>query len=331
MDAQRATCRGSLALGLLLAVACSSDPVAIPVDRSAEKTEESAQSESGPARILTPPLGPKPSVEAEPELLESIRTFLPNGGRRVSCGPYSLWTDVRDPSLLVALDVLASRLDTEYQARLGLTPQGPSRETIVLFANLRDFQRWESADDGSRRGYAGHSSASEGVAVLHADRPPEDVLATTIHELAHLVHRRALGSPLPRWLSEGLADALADSASGEGFLPLDSVVGDEGGARRLQSALRAGHAVPSLAELVAKGPASFDRVSPNSEVRTSYDYELSAFFVRFLLVQPDLVECFKGFLAELAAGGRWSEDSLWLHLDQHPEELDERFRRWLLE
>lgn len=322
--------RFGLLATVLLLWACGGGPVAIPVDQGSDdatvSSSDSESSRSEEVRILSPPLGPKPSVAADAKLVSSIRAFLQSGGREVPCGPYRLWTDVDDPFLLVELDHLASLLDAEYETRLGIGPQGPIRETVILFARLRDYQRWETSHAGSRRGYAGHAAASEGIAVLHADRPRDEVLATTLHEMTHLVNRRALGGPLPRWLSEGLADTLGDSASANGFLPLAGAVGIEGELGRVQSALTAGFALPTIAELVGRKASSFDR--PGEDGR-SYDYELSALLLRFLLADEDTAHRFQGFLQDLAAGGRWSPELLWRHLEVGPGELDRRFRVWL--
>ena len=315
-----------LLLVTLGSAGCADEPVAIPIDQGVEAEETRAV--EGPARILSPRLGPKPSIAADPDLLNGMQAFLEDGGRRVPCGPYTLWTDVDDSTFLVYLDSLASRLDAEYEARLGIAPAGPARETLILFTSLRDFQRWEASDDDARRGYAGHASASEGFAVLHADRPLDDVLATTVHEMTHLVNRRALGGPLPRWLSEGLADALGDSASNGEFLPLQGALGMEGETRRVQSALRAGQPLPTAAELVAKTASTFDRASTGASA--SYDYELSALLVRYLVTNDDLAPRFRVFLAELADGGRWSPDSLWQSLETPPGALDQDFRAWIL-
>lgn len=100
-------------------------------------------------RILTPPLGPRPSVSADPVQVAEIRSFLRAGGRRADCGPWQLWTDVGDSAILAALDSLAARLDEEYAARLGVAPAIP--EVPVSSGFWRPLERRRSlASPGER-------------------------------------------------------------------------------------------------------------------------------------------------------------------------------------
>lgn len=89
--------------------------------------------------------------------------------------------------------------------------------------------------------------------------------------------------------------------------------------------------MPSAAELVATTASEFDRVPAGSEVSTSYDYELSALLVRFLLTDDHLTARFHAFLAKLSHGGRWSPDLLWQVLETPPETLDQELKAWILE
>lgn len=71
---------------------------------------------------------------------------------------------------------------------------------------------------------------------------PQSFARTLAHELTHVVHRRALGGDLPRWLSEGLADAIGDTATGAGIGTLEGLEGSEGIADRLLLGVDAGRA-----------------------------------------------------------------------------------------
>ena len=76
----------------------------------------------------------------------------------------------------------------------------------------------------------------------------DDFAVTLVHELTHLVSWRAVGGPLPRWLSEGLADGLGESATSQGIEPLNGIVGLEAEVQRLASG---GGSLPSSLELAS--------------------------------------------------------------------------------
>ncbi len=158
-----------------------------------------------------------------------------------------------------------------------------------------------------------------------------------VHELTHLMNRRALGPALPAWLEEGLADDLAHSEidpqgklepSRLGGLSLRRWDGWEWrGARAsaisLRRALDAGRMRP-LAELLALDWREF--VAADGE-RTSYPQ--AAFWVRFLLSDPNLAPAFRGYLREVAAGGSAAPEALRARLGADWATLDERFARWI--
>lgn len=257
------------------------------------------------------------------ELLAAARGLLAGGGRLETCGPYPLYTDSQNARLIATCGRLAERLDEVYESRYGLRPRGEPASAIVLFGNAesyRDFAR----EGGVPLGYAGYALAARGLAVFHAAdaAPIEGFLTTLVHELTHLVNRRALGVNLPPWLAEGLADGIGDSATPDGFEPIDGISGLEPLARRLRDARDAERA-GDLARLVTLGRGEFDRGV------VSYDYEQSALLVRFLLSEPQLASGFRKFLADFAAGAVYDPERLAADLGSDWGDLDRRFIQWL--
>lgn len=288
-----------------------------------------------------PDAGPSPLVEAPPatreerwrglapeppdaELLESARELLGGDGQRDGCGPYALYTDVADPRFVEACTLLASGLDEVYQARYGVRPRGAPAEAIVLFSEIGDYRAF-SKQQQIALGYAGYALGARGLAVFYAGGQGLDgFLPTLTHELTHLLNRRALGTNLPRWLSEGLADGIGDSTTAAGFRPPEKAVGNGLQATRLRTALASGRA-GSVQRLVALERSEFDRLP------ASYDYEQSALLVRFLLVDPELAAGFRSFLGEIARGGIYDPEALRGALGVSWEELDRRFKEWVQE
>ncbi len=197
---------------------------------------------------------------------------------------------------------------------------GEPAGAVLLFARRRDFRRWAAETAGLAAGYAGFSRSARGLVALPAD--PELLASTLAHELTHLVNRRALGSEIPPWLSEGLADAIGDAAGAGGLGELSGIRGAEGPARRLAAAY-ASDRPPRLARLAARRRGEFDRALP------SFDYEQSALAVRMLLLEEDLAPGFRRFLTTLAAGETYEPALLPRVLGVGWTELDRRLERWL--
>ena len=264
----------------------------------------------------------KPPNPPDEKWLDLAREVMGTATRTEKCGPYLLLTDVVDRRLLTACAVLARRLDALYEERYGLDPTGDPEEAIFLFARSRSFRAFAEHDGRLPVGYAGYSNAARGFMALYVGDQPEGVVFTTLaHELTHLVNRRALGPNLPPWLSEGLADGLGDTATGEGYLPLEGVRGSEPQARRLLSALE-NEQMGGIGRLVRLDRSGFDRDVP------SFDYEQSALFVRYLLSDEELAPRFRQFLRQLTQES-YEAESFLQDLRRDEATLDAGFRVWI--
>jgi len=251
--------------------------------------------------------------------LASLAMGRPQEGR---CGPYALTTDSSDSRLLFACEKIGATLDAVYSERFGVTPIGTPAEGIVLFGELATYRHYVEEDGRLAAGYAGFASDIDGLVVLHAGSGRKSAITTLAHELTHLVHRRALGTNLPPWLAEGLADAIGYSATEEGIGPLRGVVGIEALAERLRGALDRGWARP-LEELVGLPRSGFDHGA------RSFDYEQSALLVRYLLLDRELAPRFKGYLQAIARGERYGPERLRAALGLSWNDLERGFSGWL--
>lgn len=243
--------------------------------------------------------------------------------REGRCGPYRLATDLPGDAFLQICARVATPLDTTFHQRFGLIPRGQPEEGVLLFSDRKEFQTF-ARQDGLRSGYAGYANGAEGFLALPVGGLSPDEFAQTLgHELTHLLLRRAMGPGLPPWLAEGLADALGDTATPSGIRPLMGLEGAEAQARRLQQAYRQGRP-GGLERLALLRRADFDR-GPRS-----YDYEQSALFVRFLLLDPTLGPRFRAHLQAIAGQSIRDPQQLPKDLEQTWEELDQGFQQWLL-
>ncbi len=288
------------------------------------------------AEVLPPhPLPGRPPL---PELLASAVERLSGPRRELRFGPYGATTDVEDPELLALLDRLARDVDAAYRARYGVVPVGEARERIVLYRSGEDYRRLAREDARiAAIDSAGHTVS--GLVLLYAgERPASEVGATLVHELVHLLNRRALGPALPPWLDEGLAEDLAQSKSSAARgLELGSLGGEaydrgdhvelRGGlaaALVLQRAIAKGEA-PRVEELLESPWNEF--VAAGREQR----YDAACFFVRYLLDGEGgaLRAGFRDYLAAIAAGGPADGEALRRRLDRPWPLLDLGWHVWL--
>ncbi len=283
---------------------------------------------------------PLPASPADPKRLEDARRLLGGGGSEDRCGPYRLLTDVEDPVFLTVCERLAPELESLYTERYGVQPVSEPQEAIIFFRKMEDYLVFRSREDGIVGPTDGHASASGGYVALYAGlRFPDEVRATLIHELAHIINRRALGPALPPWLDEGIADDLSESRTGpDGRLELGSIGGRRliqgslvihrggiAGALRLHRAYQQREA-PALELLLSLGPDGFQRAGQ----RPLY-YSQSSALVRFLLSgrEPHLAAGFRSYLAAIAAGGPATGAVLLRHLGIGWPALEEAFVVWV--
>lgn len=298
-----------------------------------------------------PPLGseplpprPLPASPAEPGRLAAAQRLLGDHAAAGRLGPYALLTDIADRELLGYFDRVASEVEPAYRRRYGLEPIGEPAETVVLFRHQAGYRVFQAREVRLRHLPAGGHAGYGLVALFTGERRREDTAGTLVHELVHLLNRRALGPALPPWLDEGLADDMADGAiAADGALdparhggaverhrvrPGEILIGYHGAVatlRRLAQAERAGE-LPSLARVTALDWQEFV-VSPEREL----NYAVSGHWVRYLLDQPnsELGAGFRGFLAAVAAGGPAAGEALRARLGRDWETLQAGFAGWV--
>jgi hypothetical protein len=282
------------------------------------------------------PLLPRPPDEQQ---LAAARKLLGERERTTRLGPYTTYSDCRDKTLLAHLDRLAAQVETAYRQRYGLQPLGEPRAAIVLYGSELPYRLLQQQSEQiAGLNASGHNQG--GLALLYVgDRSRLEVAGTLIHELVHLLNRRALGPALPPWLDEGLADDLAASRVGpDGTLRPQQLSGDRhhtekrlwidgalAALHQLHQAKQAGRLL-SLAEL---GQLEWERFVEGERIRLHYS--LSAFWVRYLVQGEEgrYSDAFRHFLTAVAAGKPASVEQLGVHLGADPSSLEPGFLTWL--
>lgn len=282
------------------------------------------------------PVGPLPARPADPVRRARAAELLGAAARESTLGPYFFLGDFDPPERWAAI---AAALDAKYAERSGLAPLGAPAETVVAISDperYRALQRLEPQLAGIDAG--GHAIAGLAVVRVELDRP-DLTEARLVHELTHLVNRRAIGPALPPWLEEGLAEDLAQT-------PWDPAVGSfragdlRGAVRRQGLRVEIAGALAGLdllVETLTRGemPALGELVAMDWDgfvgERGAEHYAQALAWIRFLLGdgEPGLAAGFRSYLGSVARGGEVGAPELERALGTTLAALDEPFRVWL--
>ena len=278
-----------------------------------------------------PPLGsdpapprPLPARRADAARLDSALGAFSRGYEKRLLGTYVLYTDVEDTMLLEHLGRLASRLEESYERRYGLAPIGRPAESLLLFGSELEYRDSQSTMGRIRHleseGYTGFGLA----ATYLGERHLSEVVTTLLHELIHLLNRRALGPALPPWLDEGMSDDLAFSIVDESGRLLPGTISG----LRIETAggfeLRGG-----LASLKISAEDTERQILPAlldlswSEFAIAgpigLNYARAAFLVRCLLADrcgSGSAAAFRDYLSGISDGGAADPEALRSELDR---------------
>ena len=305
------------------------------------------------------------------ERLADARTSMRGLGRAARIGPWTALTDAPAKDL-EPLARVATHLAEGFTERYGLKVEPPGEQAIALFTHLKDYRAFLESGGypnamQTRVGAVDVSARShvEGGIVASSLRDgPKLARIHLVHELTHLLQRRALPGPLPRWLSEGMAEDLAWCRVDEtGRLQLGSIQGlffmkggvqidvdSQGPSAALDDYVYSLHASgegPSVRVLLETDDAHLGPVQGGFLRGVSRQAATaSALLVRFLLDgERDLAapypssgeaKCgpradrFRGFLASVSAGGPSGADAFYAAMRTDAHSLQRIFDAWVL-
>ena len=289
------------------------------------------------------PTHPVAARTPEPERLARGRGLLGLAsdppGKSARLGPYLLLTDLAAPERIAFLDRIAGQVEAAYRDRYGRTPIGTPAEAVLLFEREGTYRAYQDAEGTLAGAEASGHSGYGLVAIWDGGRPTREIAETLVHEIVHLLNRRAIGPQLPPWLDEGMADDLAHSRIGDdGTLDPGTLGGSafraggriqyfgaKAALRQLVEAQGEGQA-PSLPALLAMPWETF--VGTGADLH----YAQASFFVRYLLAgeNGELAPGFRAYLSGVAEGGEPSAEALEKALGRSWPELEAGFRAWVV-
>lgn len=295
------------------------------------------------------PVRPVTSLTPDPERLDLALRLLGTDRSSGRLGPYLLYTDVTDPYLLQRLSAVAAQIEPIYQHRYGVELVGEPGEAIVVFARRDAYRVFQTAwSDLAGLPAAGHAGAGM-LSFFIEGRQFNELVSTLVHELVHLLNRRALGPALPPWLEEGLAEDLTwaeidptgrlrpGTWGGDrvhtverrerraGVIIGDTVTGGLAVYRtlpRFVDTLENGGA-PRLDALFDLGWEDFVRT------RRQVHYLQAGLFVRFLLEDREMNPRFRTFLQATAEGRPLTAERFRGTFGMSWEEMETRFVAWV--
>lgn len=235
-------------------------------------------------RPVLPLASTRPSDEIGAWAVQSFSS----GSEPGSLPPYVVAAEEPIDRLVTECGDAIAGSDAEFGQLYGVEPPGEAREVVFLYSKEADYERFISFAENAV-GTAG--SAGVGYAATFTEgRSVREVCSTLLHEIAHLLTRRAVGPALPAWLSEGLAVDFALRAR-DAEPPFKAL---EERTRR-----RGRHSFEVLTEL------DYEEFYPTED--GSLHYAFSGLWVLYLSTDPSLRSGFGEFLRYLADGGPWAE------------------------
>ena len=293
--------------------------------RPAEDTGRTASTEGGRELTLI-----------DSDRLERARRLLSPEQTEIPLGPGLLVTDTATPALWSELERISLQVPELYAMHYQLSLDLESGAATVLFANEATYRAYEAEVGISSGELAGHASPGL-VTLFSGDRSRQEIADTFTHELVHLLTLRSLGSAVPPWLDEGLAESMTfASRTRRGSLalgPLDP--------RRLRAASPAALRGPLALIGRLAGEASGDDL-PTLEELTELQrqafmggdgsdvlYALSALWVHYLgTVDPKTGPGFRSYL-QILTDPTSQPAGLFEVVSANPADLERDFRGWL--
>lgn len=298
-------------------------------------------------RDLTPPLGEAPEPPgplrarpADEERLRLVREAMGTAERRLEIAGYEVWTDVQGrDQMFDALRRQLRQAEASYETLYGRRPVGVPAESLALLVGVEDYLAVQEQVRGLEgvRGSLGHTVGGLAVVAV-GGRSRDEVVSTALHEVGHLLNRRALGPSLPAWLSEGLAEHFSSLGPGllqherperaprfrrvEGMAVFYS--GPRASLRLLAERARTSR-LPDLRDLLEMDSDRFVR-GAEAPLR----YAAASFFIDFLLRDEALGRRFRAFLESVASGGGVDAAALGEWLERDWALLDLQFNQWLV-
>ncbi len=271
---------------------------------------------SGLASAQSPQPAP---TAADPARILKARNAMRPLGREARLGPWRLLTDAAMGEL-TGMDAVAERLASTYTPRYGLAAAPAPGQVVVIYSSDDRYRRFVESDGAPSFAARGHAGA--GLAVFALDITPVRSRARLVHELTHLLSSAAVGTPLPPWLDEGLAEDLAwCRVDAEGRLQPDTFDSREIPDAWIQSA-RAGKSLP-LAALLAPDTRFFANPGTRRDATAT-----SAMLVRWCLGDAVRAAAFRAFLKSVAKGGAGDAAALAAALGTGAPEMQKDFLAW---
>jgi hypothetical protein len=268
----------------------------------------------------------------------------------VEFGSFRLLTDVDDERLLDRLRGIALTLADLYWGRFSLEPGAAPHGDIVLFRDEADYRTFEGVDsEVASLAVAGHSIGSLAVTFV-SQRSADETAVIWVHELTHLLNRKALGAVLPPWLEEGLANDLSFSRIDRMGRVEPGTLGGEIDAVRIPVQTGRGPSTfysftisGATAALLGLAEAQRRQQAPRLVRLTHLDrrrffapeeremnYSTAGWAVRFLLdADAELTGHFHAYLERLGRGADHDPDLLADRIGASWGDLQRRFEAWV--